>query len=67
MGSSPMPNVRLSQSLLCDWVDSLASEVPVVETGGQECVPAPRAEACVCNPHADEVETGESWSHRLRQ
>lgn len=67
MGSSPMTNFRLSQRLLCDWVDTLASEVPAVETGGPECVPPPRAEARVCNPRADEVETGGSWSHRLRQ
>lgn len=66
MGPSPMPNFRLSQSLLYDWVNSLASEVPAVDTGGPECVPPPRAEACVCNPCTDEVETGGSRSHRLR-
>lgn len=56
MGPSPMPDSRLSQSLLCDWVDSLASEVPEVETGGPECVPPPRAEACVCNTCTKAVE-----------
>lgn len=34
MGSSLVPNFRLSESLQCDWVDSSAPEVAAVQTEG---------------------------------